>query len=106
MQAVFKMSGFQFTAEKGSVLQVPLQNAKPGSTIKIDEILLVKDKDKAIVGQPNVENAHIEAKIMESGKEDKVIVFKKKRRHKYRRIQGHRQDFTRIKITKIVAPEI
>lgn len=104
MQAVFQLSGFQFSAAKGDVLRVPLQSAKVGSSFDIDEVLLLKDKTTTTVGTPIVEGAKIRAKLLAHGKDDKVTVYKFKRRTKYRRNVGHRQDFSEIKIEKIVVP--
>ena len=102
MYAVFQMSGFQYTVQEGEVIRVPLQDAKSGDKIDINEILLVKNADEAKVGTPFVENAKIEAEVVGSGKDEKVLIYKYKRRTKYRRTQGHRQDFSEIKINKIV----
>ncbi|MCK4371803.1 MAG: 50S ribosomal protein L21, partial [candidate division Zixibacteria bacterium] len=66
---------------------------------------LISDGDNSQVGQPFVENAKIEAEVVGRGKADKVIVYKYKRRTKYRRTAGHRQDYSEIKINKIVAPQ-
>ncbi len=102
MYAVFQISGFQYSAQEGEVLQIPLQDAKQGDKIDISEVLLVKNNDDAIVGTPFVENAKIEAEVIGQGKNDKVLIYKYKRRTKYRRRQGHRQDYSEIKINKIV----
>jgi len=104
MYAVFKLSGVQFSAEEGDVVKVPLQQAGIGDSIDITDVLLVKDKDKTLVGTPYVADAKIQAEILRHGKDDKVLVYKHKRRTKYRRRMGHRQDFSEIKIGKIVAP--
>ena len=103
MYAVFQLSGFQYTVEEGEVIKVPLQEAKIGDKFDINEILLVKNSDEATVGTPFVENAKIEAEVLNQGKDDKVLIYKYKRRTKYRRTQGHRQDYTEIKINKIVS---
>ena len=104
MYAVFQVGGFQYTAEEGVTVQVPLMKAGEGDKFDIEEVMLISDGDNSQVGQPFVENAKIEAEVLGDGKGDKVIVFKKKRRTKYRLTQGHRQDFTEIKINKISAP--
>lgn len=104
MYAVFSLSGFQYRAEEGTVLEVPFQNAKAGSKITIEDILLIGNGDNSVVGTPLITGAKIEAEVIEQGKSDKVVVFKMKRRTKYRRTRGHRQDFTKVKINKISAP--
>ncbi|MDF1543781.1 MAG: 50S ribosomal protein L21 [bacterium] len=105
MYAVFQISGFQFNAEVGEVIQIPSQSVESGSKLDINEVLLLKKEDNLLIGQPFVEGARVEAEVVEHGKNEKVVVFKKKRRTKYRRTQGHRQGFSEIKINKIVAPE-
>ncbi len=105
MYAVFQISGLQYTAEEGTVLQVPLQHVEKGSKIDINDILLVKDNDDTMIGTPFVAGAKIEAEVVDHGKSDKVLVHKYKRRTKYRRTQGHRQPYSEIKINKIVIPK-
>ena len=105
MYAVFQISGFQYNVEEGQVIQIPSQDAETGSKLDINEVLLLKKEDDVLIGQPFVEGARIEAEVVEHGKEDKIKVYKFKRRTKYRRMQGHRQDFSEIKISKIIAPE-
>ena len=104
MQAVFQLSGFQYTAEVGDILRVPRQKHKVGDSFDIEEILLLKDKDTTTVGTPTVAGAKVKAELLASEKADKVTVFKFKRRIKYRRTRGHRQDYSEIKIKKIVSP--
>ena len=104
MYAVFQIAGFQYSGEEGALVKVPLQNENQGDKIDISEVLLVRDKDKVLVGTPFVDGATVEAEVVGAGKNDKVLIYKYKRRTKYRRTQGHRQDFTQIKINKIVAP--
>ena len=103
MYAVFKLSGFQYTAQEGDVLKVPHQNID-GNKIDITDVMMIKENDNAIIGSPYIDNAKIEAELLGHGKDDKVLIYKYKRRTKYRRTQGHRQDYTEIKINKIVAP--
>ena len=104
MQAVFQLSGFQFSAEEGEVLRVPRQKIKVGASFEISDVLLVKGKKTTAVGTPTVEGASVQAKLLSNGRADKVTVFKFKRRTKYRRTKGHSQDYSEIKIKKIVAP--
>lgn len=103
MYAVFRLFGFQYGADEGTILEVPRLDAEKGSTIEIDEVLLIRDGETATVGTPLVPNAKIQAEVLDHGKDDKVLVFKFKRRTKYRRTQGHRRDHTRIQINKIEA---
>lgn len=105
MYAVFKLSGIQFSAAEGDVVKVPLLDAKQGDKLSISDVMLVKDDDKTLVGSPFVDKAKVEAEIVGHGKDDKVMVYKYKRRTKYRRRQGHRQDYSEIRVKKIVAPK-
>ena len=106
MYAVFQISGFQYHAEEGQVIQIPTQAIETGSKLDINEVLLVRRaEDDVLIGQPFVEGAKVEVEIVEHGKDEKVVVFKKKRRTKYRLTQGHRQGYSEIKVNKIVAPK-
>ena len=105
MYAVFELSGFQYRAEEGSTLKVPHRAGSAGDTFEIPNVLLVKDKDTTLIGTPHIEGAKVEAEVLESAKDDKVVVYKYKRRTKYRRTRGHRQDSSQIRIKKIVAPQ-
>jgi large subunit ribosomal protein L21 len=104
MYAVFQLSGFQYSAQEGEVIRVPQQEGDSGSKIDINEVLLLKNGDDALIGTPFVADAKIEAEIVANGLADKVTVFKFKRRTKYRRKTGHRQAYSDLKINRIVAP--
>jgi large subunit ribosomal protein L21 len=104
MQAVFQLSGFQFTASEGDTLRVPLQKTAVGQTFDIDQILLLKEKDTTVIGTPTVAGASIKAEMLATGKGEKVTIYKYKKRTKYRRTRGHRQDYSDIKILKVVSP--
>ena len=104
MYAIFELSGFQFRAEEGAVLQVPAQSVPTGDSFEITDVLLVKNDDTAQIGTPLIEGASVKASVLGRKQGDKVTVFKKRRRTKYRRTQGHRQEYSEIKIDKIVAP--
>jgi large subunit ribosomal protein L21 len=104
MYAVFQLSGFQFAADEGDVLKVPHQSAEPGETLDINEVLIIRDGDASTVGTPLIVNASVQAEVLGHGKGDKVLIGKYKRRTKYRRTQGHRQDYSEIRVNRIVAP--
>jgi large subunit ribosomal protein L21 len=99
--AIFKAAGHQFRAEKGLVLRVPLITGDPGSKVTFDEVLLSSDGEKVHTGGPLVKGAKVVAEIVRHGKADKIIVYKFKRRRNYRRKQGHRQQFTEVKVTDV-----
>ncbi|MEA3296478.1 MAG: 50S ribosomal protein L21 [candidate division Zixibacteria bacterium] len=105
MYAVFQLAGFQYTVEEGTVLKVPSQNMDDGAKLDIKEVLLIKDGDNSHIGNPFVENAKVEAEVVGKGKSDKVLVYKFKRRTKYRRTEGHRQNYSEIKINRILPPQ-
>ena len=102
MYAVFETGGKQFRAEPGSRLRIPSLEAEPGETVTFDQVLLASDgADNVQVGAPTVDGASVKAEVIRHGRGDKVIVFKRKRRKGYRRKQGHRQDFTEIRIDEV-----
>lgn len=100
MYAIIVTGGKQYKVEKGQNLKVELLNAEVGSKIKLDIIMLNKDGE-IIVGSP-IANAYAEAEIVGEGKGPKINIFKYKSKKNVRKKQGHRQPFTKIKITKIV----
>lgn len=100
MLAVVEIAGTQFEVENNSTYNVPLLAGNPGDTVEFNNILLVEDNGTATVGMPYLEGS-VSAKIVEHGKGDKVLVFHKKRRKGYRKLNGHRQKFTQIEITNI-----
>jgi large subunit ribosomal protein L21 len=99
--AIFKAAGQQFRAEKGVTIKVPLLDGEPGTKVTFEEVLLSSDGEKVRAGVPTVKGARVLAEIVRHGKADKVTVFKFKRRRNYRRKQGHRQQFTEVKITDL-----
>ena len=101
MNAVVEISGKQFKVSKDSKLYVHRLDAKEGSKVSFENVLLLDNGKKLIVGTPNVQGASVEAKVVKHLKDDKVIVFKKKRRKGYRVKNGHRQSLTEIIIEKV-----
>ena len=103
MYAIVDFKGAQFKVEKDLKLQVPfLSDKEIGATIELDKVLMLKDNDDIVIGQPTVENAKVTAEVISHFKDKKVIVFKKKRRKGYEKKQGHRQNYTEIKIKDII----
>ena len=101
MNAIVKISGKQFKVAKDTKLFVNRIDAKEGSKVSFDDVLLIDNGSKVIVGNPVVKDASVEAKVLKHLKDDKVIVFKKKRRKGYRVKNGHRQSLTEIIIEKV-----
>ena len=101
MNAIVKILGKQFKVAKDTKLFINRIDAKEGSKVSFDEVLLIDNGSKVIVGNPVVKDASVEAKVLKHLKDDKVIVFKKKRRKGYRVKNGHRQSLTEIIIEKV-----
>ena len=102
MYAIFETGGKQYKAEKGDIVFVEKLAAEPGKLLSFDALVVSNGSDVKI-GTPTVKGAKIRAKVLEHGKEKKVVVFKYKPKRNYRKKQGHRQPFTKIKITSITA---
>lgn len=102
MYAVFRTGGKQFRVEPGKRIRVPSLDVEPGETVEFDEVLMAGDGEDVSVGVPVVEGARVRAEVLRHGKDQKIIVFKRKRRKGYRRKQGHRQKFTEIRVDEIV----
>ncbi len=102
MYAIIETGGKQYTVREGDVVRVERLAVEEGATYTFDKVLALGG-DNAKFGAPLVEGASVSAEIQTEGKGKKVIVFKKKRRKRYKRTAGHRQFFTEVKITGINA---
>ena len=103
MFAVIKTGGKQYKVQKDDKLLVEKLEGEEGDKIKLDEVLMIADGKKSTVGEPMIEGALVEAKVVAQTRGPKITIFKKKRRQNYRRKKGHRQDLTMIQITNIKA---
>lgn len=103
MFAIVDIAGFQEKVEKGMKLKVPLQDSDEGKSLTFDQVLLISDGNDVKIGAPTVSGASVEVKVLGHGQGDKIRIQKFKRRKRYRRVAGHRQDFTEIEVTKITA---
>lgn len=102
MYAVFQTGGKQFRAEPGARIRVPVLELEPGDSVTFDQVLLAADDENNVqVGTPIIDGASVTAEVVRHGRGKKVIVFKRKRRKGYRKKQGHRQDFTEIKVEEV-----
>ncbi len=101
MFAIVNIAGQQFRVTENSKHYVPLLQAEVDSELTLGEVFLYADEEGTKIGAPTVEGLSVSAKVLQHTKDDKVIVFKKKRRISYRRLKGHRQQLTQILITKI-----
>ena len=99
--AVIETGGKQFRAEPGVKLRVPTLDADPGAEVTFDRVLLAASEEDVRVGVPLVDGVSVSAEVVRHGRSDKIIVFKRKRRKGYRRKQGHRQNFTEVRVGDI-----
>lgn len=102
MFAVVDILGQQFKVSENTKYYVPRLKQEPESEVIFDQVLLLSDGKETKVGSPVVKGAKVTAKVLSHLKDDKVLVFKKKRRKGYRKLNGHRQQLTRIEVTQIV----
>ena len=100
MQALVEHKGKQFLVEENLELKLPYLGGKIGEKIQIEKILYTDDSKKKEFGKPYLTNFSISGKILSHGKDEKVVVFKMKRRKGYQVKNGHRQNFTMVKIEK------
>jgi large subunit ribosomal protein L21 len=99
MFAIIRTGGKQYKVAQGDVIDVEKLAGEAGAKIEFGEVLMAGDK----IGLPLLAGATVNAEIVKQFRDDKVIIFKKKRRHNYRRKKGHRQYLTQVKITGIKA---
>jgi len=103
MYAVVSTGGKQYKVQKGETLRIEKIPGDVGGKVTLDQVLLVADGENIRVGQPMIEKAAVQASIVEQDRAKKILVFKYKRRKRYRRKAGHRQPYTAIRIDGIEA---
>ena len=103
MYVIVNIQGQQFKVEKGQKLFVHKIEAEHGATIEFEQVLLVDNEGAVTVGAPFVDGAKVVAEVGSFVKGDKVLVFHKKRRKGYRKLNGHRQQFTEVTVKDIIA---
>jgi large subunit ribosomal protein L21 len=101
MYAVIATGGKQYRVQPGETIQVEKLDDEPGKTVEFGEVLLVADGENVTVGKPTVAGAKVTAEVVLTGRGEKLLVYKYRRRKGYRRKTGHRQSFTAVKITAI-----
>lgn len=101
MYAIVDIAGKQFKVEKDQYLYTPLLDAKEGTAVHFDNVLLIDTEGAIQVGTPSIKGAKVSGKVLEHVKDDKVIIFKKKRRKGYAVKNGHRQQYTKVQIESI-----
>lgn len=103
MYAVIRSGGKQYRVSEGDVVRVEKLAGEPGSKVTFEEVLAVSAKGGLKLGAPIVEKAKVEGEIVENGRGDKIHVFKFKKNSQYKIHRGHRQAYTKVKISKITA---
>ena len=101
--AIIETGGKQYKVSASKILEIEKLNAKIGEIIKFDNVLLLNDNKTTEVGNPKVEGATVEAKLLDNVKDRTVLVFHKRRRKHSRKKNGHRQRHSKIQITKILS---
>jgi large subunit ribosomal protein L21 len=101
MYAVIRSGGKQYRVAPGQTIRLEKVAGKVGSKVELGDVLLVENEGNVKVGSPLVANAKIQATVLEHDRAKKILVFKKKRKKQYRRTQGHRQDYTSVRIDSI-----
>ena len=103
MYAVVRTGGKQYKVEEGTVLDVEQLPGEKGDSVELDEVLLIADGEKTNVGQPLLDGAKVNCKIVSQKKGPKVVIFKKIRRQDKQLTKGHRQLLTRLQVENISA---
>lgn len=101
MFAVLTTGGKQYKVSQGDIIQIEKLDLKVGETVTLDKVLMTGEEDSVETGTPFLDNCQVTCEVTEQLKGPKIIVFKKKRRKNYRRKNGHRQLYTRLKVTEI-----
>ncbi len=102
MFAIIQAGGKQYKVGKNSIIKVEKIDGEPGSKVEFNQILMLGEASRpSFIGTPTVSGALVTAEIMGQLKDNKILVFKKKRRQNYRRMRGHRQELTQLKILDI-----
>lgn len=102
MFAIMETGSKQYKVTEGTILDVELIEYPKTKKVSFDKIMLISDDKQFLLGQPYVENAQVKATVLEDIKDDKILVFKYKKKTGYKKTQGHRQNYTRIKVNEIV----
>lgn len=101
MEAVVNIAGFQFKVKENDKIYIPKLDVEVGKSVQLQNVLMLIDGEKVQIGKPYLDGKSVTAKILDHTKDDKILVFKKKRRKDYKKLRGHRQQLTKILIEKI-----
>ena len=103
MYAVITTGGKQYKVSPGDVVRVESLDAKKGDIIEIKDVLMISDGDKMSVGKPKLDSAKVTAEVVDQDRGEKLLIFKHRRRKGFRKTNGHRQNYTAIKVKEIIA---
>jgi len=101
MYAIIVTGGKQYKVQEGDIIYVEKLNAEADSEVVFDNVLAFSDNDVLTVGTPNIEGATVTGKVIKNGKGKKITIIKFKPKKNYKRVQGHRQPYTKVQISKI-----
>jgi large subunit ribosomal protein L21 len=101
MYAIIETGGKQYKVSSGDTVRVDLIQSEPGAILDMEKVLVVADGAKTVVGTPYVKGAEVKAEVLGTGKGSKVLVYKKRPRRVYEKLNGHRQPFTTLKIKQV-----
>ena len=101
--AIIETGGKQYKVSTSKILEIEKLNVKKGETIKFKNVLLLNDNKSTEIGNPNIDGATVEAKLLDNVKDRTILIFHKRRRKNSRKKNGHRQQHSKIQITKILA---
>ena len=102
MYAVIRSGGKQYRVAPGQTIRLETVAGEVGAKVELGDVLLVENEGNVQVGSPLIANAKVQATVLEHDRAKKILVFKKKRKKQYRRTQGHRQDYTAVRIDSII----
>ena len=102
MYAIIEASGKQYRVSSGETIQIDAQGSESGSSVTFDKVLAIVDGSKTTVGAPYVKGARVVAEVIGAVKGKKILVYRKRARKVYEKLNGHRQPFKRVKIQEVI----
>ena len=102
MYAIIETGGKQYKVSEGDIIRVEKLDVEPGSSYDLTKVLLTAEDDKLSFGEPYIENAHVSSTVISNGKDKKIVIYKYKPKKGFHKKKGHRQQFTELKIKKIL----
>ncbi|MBV8148942.1 MAG: 50S ribosomal protein L21 [Candidatus Eremiobacteraeota bacterium] len=104
MYAIIESGGKQYRVAEGEVIRCDLLGSEVGADVTFDRVVLAGDGDQVTVGKPTIDKASVRGTVLRQGKDRKILVFRYKPKKRVRKLNGHRQRFAEVKITKISIP--